>query len=73
MSFEPTDTGMNRPTTDVQPLVPILPDRTPATRDGPTPSTTDAGCAPPRRTDYATPYTRHREAILPGVAPRRRD
>jgi hypothetical protein len=69
MSFEPTDTDANRPTTDIQPLVPILPDETPATRDGAIPSTMDAEYTPPRRTDYATPYTRHRETILPGVAP----
>jgi hypothetical protein len=72
MSFEPTDTEMNRPTTDIQPLVPVLPDGSPATCDGPTPSTAEA-CAQPRRTDYATPYTRHREAILPGVALRTHD
>lgn len=67
MSFEPTDTEMTRPTTDIQPLVPIQPDETPTTR---TATTTDDD-PQPRRTDYAAASTRDREEILPGVPPLR--
>ena len=68
MSFEPTHTETTRPTTDIQPLVPIHPDEHPETTE-----TTPAAESPerPRTTDYATPYTRHREEILPGVPQRR--
>jgi hypothetical protein len=66
MSFEPTDHETTRPTTEVQPLVPIQPDETPSTRE--TKRRTDAEPERPRRTDYATRFTRHREEITPGVA-----
>ena len=65
MSFEPTHTETTRPTTDVQPLVPIQPDENPTS---PETTTADDRPQPPRRTDYATAYTRHREEIIPGVA-----
>jgi hypothetical protein len=68
MSFEPTPTETTRPTTDIQPLVPIQPDDHPDTTE-PTPTTDQP--KRPRETDYASPYTRHREEILPGVPSRR--
>ena len=67
MSFEPTHTETTRPTTDVQPLVPIQPDENP-TAPKTTPSSETAPTRP-RRTDYAAESTRHREEIIPGVAP----
>jgi hypothetical protein len=74
MSFEPTDAEAPRPTTEIQPLVPVQPGTTPSTRDGTTPGApSETETDRPPRTEYATPYTRHREEILPGVAQGRRD
>lgn len=67
MSFEPTDDSTTRPTTDIQPLVPIQPDENPSTRDRRRPTTTTDGDRRPRRTDYADPSTRDREEITPGI------
>jgi hypothetical protein len=70
MSFEPTDPETARPTTEIQPLVPILPGESLSPREA-TPTGTDP--EPPRRTEYAAPFTRHREEIHPGVARMDRD
>jgi hypothetical protein len=66
MSFEPTDDDTSRPTTDIQPLVPIQPSENPSTRDRGRRPTTPSDRRP-RRTDYASPDTRDREEITPGV------
>jgi hypothetical protein len=71
MSFEPTEPETTRPTTDIKPLVPIQPEETSDTPTPPTELRTETGVDRPPRTDYATPYTRDREAIVPGVAPQR--
>lgn len=73
MSFEPTDDDTTRPTTDIQPLVPIQPDENPSTRDRRRRTTTTGPGRRPRRTDYADPSTRDREEITPGVTGPRSD
>jgi hypothetical protein len=71
MSFEPTESETTRPTTDVKPLVPVQPEETSDTASSPTEPRTETDAHRPPWTDYATPYTRDREAIVPGVAPQR--